>query len=121
MPQCDTTDSSSVPARQVAITGQPLAKKDLDAVSKKAIVLRMLHNLLNVAQHEQDRPAMLRYLDGILTLDRANLAERRRAEARGIRPPEDELLRGLDARRGRIDANPHRRTHSPARPPRNRV
>jgi serine protease Do len=50
------------------ITGQPLDKKDLAAVSKKAILLRMLHNLLSVAQHEKDRDAMLRYLDGIVTL-----------------------------------------------------
>jgi regulator of sirC expression with transglutaminase-like and TPR domain len=28
----------------------------------------MLHNLLNVAQHEKDEAGVLRYLDGILTL-----------------------------------------------------
>ncbi len=50
------------------ITGRPLEQKSLAAVSKKAILLRMLHNLLSVAQHEQDKPGMLRYLDGIMAL-----------------------------------------------------
>jgi serine protease Do len=51
------------------MTGKPLAPSDLGAVPKKAILVRMLHNLLKVAEHEQDKPGMLRYLDGILTLD----------------------------------------------------
>lgn len=54
--------------RVLNITGQPLEKKSLAAVTKKAIALRMLHNLLNVAQREKDRDGMLRYLDGIVTL-----------------------------------------------------
>jgi regulator of sirC expression with transglutaminase-like and TPR domain len=41
----------------------------LKPVTKKAIVVRMLHNLLGVAQREQDTDAGLRYLDGILALD----------------------------------------------------
>jgi serine protease Do len=57
-------------------TGQELAKKDLVPVAKKAIVLRMLHNLLNVAQHEQDRAGVLRYLDAIVTLSPEAHAER---------------------------------------------
>ncbi len=57
-------------------TGQELDKKDLAPVAKKAIVLRMLHNLLNVAQHEQDRPGLLRYLDAIVTLSPDAHAER---------------------------------------------
>ena len=49
-------------------TGKPLQKKQLAGAGKKTIVVRMLHNLLNVAQDEQDRDGMLRYLDGILTV-----------------------------------------------------
>jgi S1-C subfamily serine protease/regulator of sirC expression with transglutaminase-like and TPR domain len=41
----------------------------LKPVTKKAIVQRMLHNLLGVARREQDVDAGLRYLDGILMLD----------------------------------------------------
>ena len=49
--------------------GRPVGDDVLQPVTKKAIVVRMLHNLLNVAQREQDVDAGLRYLDGILTLD----------------------------------------------------
>ena len=50
------------------VTGQPLDRKDLDAVAKKTILVCMLHNLMNVARHDDDRTGVLRYLDGILTL-----------------------------------------------------
>lgn len=56
-------------ARVFKITGAELDDKDLAAVPKKFILMRMLHNLLNVAQQEKDLPAMLRYLDGILVVD----------------------------------------------------
>lgn len=51
-----------------AITGRPLDKEDLKAVTKKAILERMLHNLIRVAENEKDRDGMLRYLDGIIAL-----------------------------------------------------
>lgn len=41
----------------------------LKPVTKKAIIGRMLQNLLRVAQNEQDTDAGLRYLNGILLLD----------------------------------------------------
>jgi serine protease Do len=50
-------------------TGKEVGDAVLKPVTKKAIVVRMLHNLLRVAQGEQDVDAGLRYLDGILTLD----------------------------------------------------
>src|SRR5262249_49419425 len=57
-------------ARKVeAITGKPSRPGDLDAVSKKAIIIRLLHNLLGAAQGEKDKSGMLRYLDGILAID----------------------------------------------------
>jgi serine protease Do len=49
--------------------GRPIGDDALKPVTKKAIVVRMLHNLLNVAQREQDVDAGLRYLDGILSLE----------------------------------------------------
>lgn len=58
------------------VTGAELKDKDLEAVPKKFIAMRMLHNLLNVAQKEKDLPSMLRYLDGILAIDPAAHEER---------------------------------------------
>ena len=63
----DLTDKDAED-RVLKITGRPLEKKDLAAVSKKAIVLRMLHNLINVSQNEKDRDGMLRYLDAIVAV-----------------------------------------------------
>jgi regulator of sirC expression with transglutaminase-like and TPR domain len=50
-------------------TGREVDNEVLKPVSKKDIVTRMLHNLLGVAQREQDVDAGLRYLDGLLMLD----------------------------------------------------
>ncbi len=41
----------------------------IQPIPKKAIVVRMLHNLLHVAQEDNDMEAGLRYLDGIVTFD----------------------------------------------------
>src|SRR5262249_36421822 len=51
------------------ITGKPLDADKLKPITKKGIILRMLHNLANVAQREQDLDGMLTYLDGIVTVD----------------------------------------------------
>ena len=51
------------------ITGRPLRNKDLNPVGKKVILVRMLHNLLNLAERDKDTDAVLRYLDGIVTVD----------------------------------------------------
>jgi regulator of sirC expression with transglutaminase-like and TPR domain len=51
-----------------ALTGRPLEEAHLAAVPKKAIVVRMLHNLLRVAQDERDAAGALRYADAILAL-----------------------------------------------------
>jgi len=45
-----------------------LTDDDLAATGKKAILVRMLQNLLNLAQEEQDVVAALRYLDAIVTI-----------------------------------------------------
>jgi regulator of sirC expression with transglutaminase-like and TPR domain len=59
-----------------AITGRPLREQNLAAVGKRAILVRMLRNLLNLADQERDRPAMLRYLDATLVADPAAAPER---------------------------------------------
>ncbi|MBI2806178.1 MAG: trypsin-like peptidase domain-containing protein [Planctomycetes bacterium] len=51
------------------VTGRAPTADDFAPASKKAIVIRMLHNLINVAESERDRAAMLRYLDGIVAID----------------------------------------------------
>jgi serine protease Do len=61
-----TTDEAKKKA--VGFTGEEVAEDVLRPVTKKAIVVRMLHNLLGMAQREQDADAGLRYLDGILML-----------------------------------------------------
>jgi regulator of sirC expression with transglutaminase-like and TPR domain len=50
-------------------TRRPLREEHLAAVSKRAILVRMLHNLRNVAEGEKDKDAMLRYVNAIVTVD----------------------------------------------------
>jgi regulator of sirC expression with transglutaminase-like and TPR domain len=59
-----------------AITGQPPRDAHLAGVSKKAILVRMLHNLLRFPREERDARGMLRYLDTILSIE-PNAAEER--------------------------------------------
>jgi regulator of sirC expression with transglutaminase-like and TPR domain len=53
----------------LGITGEKLRPGDLDTVSKKAIITRLLHNLLGASRREKDGDGMLRYLDAIVALD----------------------------------------------------
>jgi serine protease Do len=55
--------------KAAGFTGKEVGDEVLKSMTKKAIMVRMLHNLLRVAQGEQDVDAGLRYLDGILMLD----------------------------------------------------
>jgi serine protease Do len=50
------------------IAGRPPRAEHFQAIARKAVVVRMLHNLLNVAQRERDPAAALRYLDAILAV-----------------------------------------------------
>jgi S1-C subfamily serine protease len=61
-------DRAEAARRVEAITGEPLRDEHLAAVGKRAVVVRMLHNLLNVARGERDAAGMLRYLDAILAV-----------------------------------------------------
>ena len=54
--------------RVEAATGRPLEEKELAPTSKRAILIRMLHNLLGIARNERDGESMLRYLDTILAI-----------------------------------------------------
>jgi serine protease Do len=51
------------------ITGKPLEPDSLKPITKKGIIVRMLHNLANVAQREQDLDGLLAYFDGILAVE----------------------------------------------------
>lgn len=55
--------------RVLQMTGKELDEMSLMSVSKKAILSRMLHNLINIAGREKDRDGMLRYLDAILVIE----------------------------------------------------
>ena len=57
-------------------TGQPFQEEHLSPVSKKAIVVRMLHNLMGIAREEGDSKAVLRYLDTILAVAPESAQER---------------------------------------------
>jgi regulator of sirC expression with transglutaminase-like and TPR domain len=59
-----------------SITGQPLREAHLASVSKKAILVRVLHNLLRFPREERDARGMLRYLDMIVTIE-PNAADER--------------------------------------------
>jgi serine protease Do len=54
--------------RVEAVTGRPLREADQAGVSKQAILVRMLHNLLGVARDEGDLPGVRRYLDTIVAI-----------------------------------------------------
>ena len=56
-------------AKVKKVTGRAPEDADFEPVTKKAIAVRMLHNLINVAKSERDGDSMLRYLDGVLALD----------------------------------------------------
>jgi regulator of sirC expression with transglutaminase-like and TPR domain/S1-C subfamily serine protease len=69
-----TADEAKAKARE--FTDGEVGDDVLKPVAKKAIVQRMLQNLLGVARREQDVDAGLRYLDGLLMLDPAAAQER---------------------------------------------
>jgi regulator of sirC expression with transglutaminase-like and TPR domain len=54
--------------RVQALSGQPLREEYLAAVGKRAIIQRMLQNLLAIARDERNARGMLPYLDTILAL-----------------------------------------------------
>jgi len=63
-------------AKVAAISGAPLTEAHLEAVGPRAIIQRVLRNLLGVARTEQDREAMLRSLTALVALDPLATADR---------------------------------------------
>lgn len=61
-------DDKTSSVEELAKKVRPLHDEDLKAVNKQAILVRMLHNLLNVAEREKDQEGMLRYLSAILAV-----------------------------------------------------
>jgi regulator of sirC expression with transglutaminase-like and TPR domain len=57
-------------------TDQPFQEDYLSPVSKKAIIIRMLHNLMGIARGEGDSKGVLRYLDTILAIAPESAQER---------------------------------------------
>jgi regulator of sirC expression with transglutaminase-like and TPR domain len=55
--------------RVKAAEDRPLRDENLAAAPKKAILVRMLHNLAGLARADRDADGLLRYLDAILTID----------------------------------------------------
>jgi regulator of sirC expression with transglutaminase-like and TPR domain len=47
---------------------RPPTESDFAAASKRAIIVRMLHNLMGLAQRSQDAEGMLRYVDAIIAV-----------------------------------------------------
>ncbi|HZL88420.1 MAG TPA: tetratricopeptide repeat protein [Pirellulaceae bacterium] len=50
-------------------TGEPAAEEHFRPVTERQILVRMLQNLLGVAQGKQDKEAMLRYLEAMIAID----------------------------------------------------
>lgn len=64
-------------ARKVReFTGREMTDEDLEPMTPKQIVVRILHNLLSVARSERDAPAMIRYVDAILAVSPESMEER---------------------------------------------
>lgn len=57
-------------------SGVALEPQHLEATPARAMLLRMLQNLLNLAQVAQDREAMIRYLDAMIAIDPTLVRER---------------------------------------------
>lgn len=65
------------------LTGEPLQESHLATVGKRALLVRMLGNLANLARRDEDMPAFLRYHDALLAVQPDLLDERlARAAAR---------------------------------------
>jgi regulator of sirC expression with transglutaminase-like and TPR domain len=58
------------------LTGEPLAEEFLAAQSKQQIIRRILQNLLGIAQRDESRESMLRYVEAAVALDEADLQSR---------------------------------------------
>jgi S1-C subfamily serine protease/regulator of sirC expression with transglutaminase-like and TPR domain len=77
--------------------GIPLRDEHLAPVGTRAILTRMLNNLLSLAQNDRDLPRMLRYLDALVVLDpKGGAARGMRALVRAESGRQAEALADLD-------------------------
>lgn len=56
--------------------GREMVNEDLQPSRRRAILLRMLRNLMGVAQQEDDKEAMLRYVEAMLAIEPDTVRER---------------------------------------------
>ena len=59
-----------------SITGQPLQESQIIAVDQRSILVRMLRNLLGIAEQNLEVEDRLRYLDALLAIDESLVGER---------------------------------------------
>ena len=57
-------------------TDRPLQESELEPVTKKKIVSRIVQNLLGLARDAEDAPAMLRYIETLVELDPTSAQQR---------------------------------------------
>ena len=69
-----TRDEAADKVRSIA--GVPLTDAHLEPASKRDIVVRMLQNLMGIAQRSGDSEAMLRYLEAVVAIDPGIVRER---------------------------------------------
>jgi serine protease Do len=62
-------DREEAGKRVEATAGRPLRDGDLAATGKRAIVVRLLQNLVGLAERDGDRDGLLRYLDAMVAVD----------------------------------------------------
>ncbi len=62
--------------RVMQTLGQPLREDHLSATTNRAILTRMLTNLLGVAERKSDRRSMLRYLEAMVAVDPDSVSTR---------------------------------------------
>ena len=64
--------------KALATNGRPALFQDrfLETASAKTILMRMLNNLLGLAQDEEDKESMLRYLEVLMALDETHVQNR---------------------------------------------
>jgi len=100
-----TLSADEVVKRVREATGSAPTEEQQQAMTKRAILVRMLKNLLGAARNNSDEGAMLRYLDAVLTLtpeahqDRwlRGIARWRSGDKRGAKEDADRLLEAQPA------------------------
>ena len=96
--------------KALATNGRPALFQDrfLETASAKTILMRMLNNLLGLAQDEEDKESMLRYLEVLMALDETHVQNRGmraiiRFETGRKQAAVDDLDNFLDTRPNELD------------------